>query len=297
MLSSKSLNNSILLATGLIQSGDGTNLLLNAMGNACLTFFPVILGYTSAVAFGMDPFIGMALGATLMFPGLAESINSGDPIGSIFSGGMAQRVRAIVTLAAPLNGTTAYDMALDRSFDMSSVKIPVKHKLLDRVMKSQTKIKTDGRDSRDWANYDMLLDNAQALNAKMPTMPHVYYLSVACDATVPGARGTRLPNKSLLDPLFEKSATLMGCYCGTTKAGFVIDDEWHANDGLVNTISARAPFGEPQKPLDRSNIEKGIWNVMPDLRADHAFFTGGHLKKQNPHQFFRDLVELLESLD
>ena len=226
-----------------------------------------------------------------------RAATSAESLSPLFSGGMAQRVRAIVTLAAPLNGTTAYDMALDRNFDMSSVEIPVKHKLLDRVMKSQTKIKTDGRDSRDWANYDMLLDNAQALNAKMPTMPHVYYLSVACDATVPGARGTRLPNKSLLDPLFEKSATLMGCYCGTTKAGFVIDDEWHANDGLVNTISARAPFGEPQKPLDRSNIEKGIWNVMPDLRADHAFFTGGHLKKQNPHQFFRDLVELLESLD
>ena len=102
--------NSILLATGLIQSGDGTNLLLNAMGNACLTFFPVILGYTSAVAFGMDPFIGMALGATLMFPGLAESINSGDPIGSIFSGGMAMPIYKKflgIPIIFPSNGYTS----------------------------------------------------------------------------------------------------------------------------------------------------------------------------------------------
>ena len=102
--------NSILLATGVIQTGDGTNLLLNAMGNACLTFFPVILGYTSAVAFGMDPFIGMALGATLMFPGLAESINSGDPIGQLFSGAMAMPIYKKflgIPIIFPSNGYTS----------------------------------------------------------------------------------------------------------------------------------------------------------------------------------------------
>ena len=84
--------NSILLATGIIQTGDGTNLLLNAMGNACLTFFPVILGYTSAKAFNMDPFIGMVLGAILIFPGLTESINSGEPVMTLFSGALAMPV-------------------------------------------------------------------------------------------------------------------------------------------------------------------------------------------------------------
>ena len=128
-------------------------------------------------------------------------------------------------------------------------------------------------------------------------MPHVYYLSVACDATAPGSHGTRVPVKSITDPLFMKTSTLMGCYSGKTKAGFVMDDEWHANDGLVNTVSARAPFGAPQKPLEKGNVEKGVWNVMPDLHADHSYFTGGFLKKQDPHPFFRDLVELLDNLD
>ncbi len=84
--------NAILIATGIIQTGDGTNLLLNAMGNAGLTFFPVILGYTSARAFNMDPFIGMLLGAILIFPGLSGSINSGEPIMTLFSGPMAMPV-------------------------------------------------------------------------------------------------------------------------------------------------------------------------------------------------------------
>ncbi|NLZ75222.1 MAG: PTS transporter subunit EIIC [Erysipelotrichia bacterium] len=76
---------SILMALGVIQTGDGAQILLNAMGNACLTFFPVILGYTSANAFGMDPFIGMIIGAILIFPGIETSINSGDVLFTIFA--------------------------------------------------------------------------------------------------------------------------------------------------------------------------------------------------------------------
>ena len=36
---------------------------------------------------------------------------------------------------------------------------------------------------------------------------------------------------------------------------------------------------------------------MPDLSADHSYFTGGFLKKQDPHPFFRDLMGLLEGLE
>ena len=78
--------NSVLLATGAIQTGSGTNILLNAIGSACLTFFPVILGYTSAKAFGMDPFVGMILGAVLIFPSIAESMNAGDVLMTVFAG-------------------------------------------------------------------------------------------------------------------------------------------------------------------------------------------------------------------
>ena len=77
--------NSVLIATGMIESGSGTNILLNAMGNACLTFFSVILGYTSAVAFGMNPFVGMILGAVLIFPNISTDMNSGKVMFSIFA--------------------------------------------------------------------------------------------------------------------------------------------------------------------------------------------------------------------
>lgn len=220
-----------------------------------------------------------------------------DDLSPLFTGGMAERIFAIVTLAAPTNGTVAYDMVRDPNFDTKHVKIPLKYKLWDRILKSHTKIKADDRDPRDWASHDMLLDNAQALNARIALLPHVYYLSVACDATKPAEDGTRTADSALMDPLFVKTGTLMGRYRGTTKAGCVVDDAWHANDGLVNTLSARAPFGAPQKPFERGNIERGVWNVLPDLRADHGFFQGGFIRKQNPQSFFQYLLDTLLSLE
>ena len=77
---------SVLVATGAIQSGDGTYVILNAIGNAIFTFFPVLLGYTAAKAFGSDGFIGMIVGAALVFPNFAADLGKGDPLFTLFAG-------------------------------------------------------------------------------------------------------------------------------------------------------------------------------------------------------------------
>ena len=215
----------------------------------------------------------------------------------LFAGGLGERVSTIVTLAAPTNGTTAYDLATDPNFNAKKVKVPIKSRLLDRVVKRATRIRMDGRDERDWANFDMTIDNAHAINERISTLSHVRYISLACDATVPAEGDARVPDTKIMDPLLVRTGTLMGVYSAVTAGGVEVDDSWHANDGLVNTISARAPFGAPQKPLDRNDVERGVWNVMPDMRVDHAFFSGDYLHKTNPHPFFQDLLELLQSLE
>lgn len=214
----------------------------------------------------------------------------------LFAGGLDARVRAIVTLAAPSNGTVAYDLALDDDFDPKQVKVPLRHRMLDRLVKAKTKIKGDGRDERDWADFDMLLDNARAINEKISVLSHVYYLSQPLDATMPGQDGTCVPDPALMDPLFVRSSALIGCYSGTTEGGQVIDDAWHANDGLVSTVSEYAPFADPQRPLDTGDVRRGVWNVMPVLRANHSFFQGGFLKRQDPFPYFLDLMQLLDGL-
>ena len=226
-----------------------------------------------------------------------------EDLSPLFAGGMGDRVCTIVTLAAPTNGTTAYDLALDPNFDQRKVKVALKYKLLNRLVKRRTAIRMDGRDQRDWASFDMMLDNAQAMNARIDTLPNVYYLSVACDATKPadssrpGAGGVRVPDLAVMDPLLVRTGANMGSYRGVTAAGCVVDDDWLANDGLVNTVSAHAPFGAPQKPIDRDHIERGVWNVMEDMHVDHSFFSGDYLHKTNPHPFFQELKELLQGLD
>lgn len=89
----------ILIASGLIQGllailtalhvvvpGDGAHIILNAMGQALFTFFPVALGYTSAKAFKMDGFVGMMIGACLIFPNILVDINAGEPLYTMFAG-------------------------------------------------------------------------------------------------------------------------------------------------------------------------------------------------------------------
>lgn len=46
----------------------GTYLMLNAIGDAIFMFMPVILGYTSAKKFGLNPMVGIVVGAALCYP-------------------------------------------------------------------------------------------------------------------------------------------------------------------------------------------------------------------------------------
>ena len=47
-----------------------------------------------------------------------------DDISALFIGGNADKIHSVVTLAAPTNGTTAYDLFRDSSFDTASVLVP-----------------------------------------------------------------------------------------------------------------------------------------------------------------------------
>ena len=76
-------------------------------------------------------------------------------------------------------------------------------------------------------------------------MPYTYYFAVPCSATERAEDGTQKPESSIMEEMFQETSSLMGAYTGTTPGGFVIDVSWQVNDGLVNTVSAKAPFGAP----------------------------------------------------
>ena len=213
----------------------------------------------------------------------------------LFSGGMEQRIHSIVTLASPMNGTTAYDLFEDSLFDPGSVKTPWWSNIMARMMSMGTRPRVDGRDDRDYAGYDMHIDNAAALNRRMPVLPSVYYFSVPCSITVRRPDGTYKPKRAV-EPLFAARSYQMGAYTGRSAGGIEIDERWRENDGLVNTYSASIPTDNPGKPLDRQNIETGIWNVFPVLDGDHMWLQGGLMHKHDIRGFYLDLLEMIDNL-
>lgn len=237
---------------------------------------------------------------------LTQLLKDGDPaereqthpkdLSPLFAGGMENRVFAVVTLAAPTNGTTAYDMYRDPSFDAKHAGVPLKYEILAALMRHSTKVKTDGRDERDYANYDMGIDRAMEINSRIETLPGTYYFSAACCSTLALADGTEYPDTEITDGLFVRGSALMGRYAGVTEKGFVIDESWRKNDGLVNTASARAPIGAPQKQFDESDIPQGIWNILPDYKGDHGSFQGGFTIRHDPRLFYRNLLRIISSL-
>lgn len=60
--------NSLFSVMGLYTEASTAYLMMNSIGDSLFYFFPVILGYTTAKKMNMNPFIGLVIGAALMYP-------------------------------------------------------------------------------------------------------------------------------------------------------------------------------------------------------------------------------------
>ncbi len=192
----------------------------------------------------------MRVFATLMAIGNEAEVaaTSPDEISPLFTGGKADWIYSLTSLSAPHNGTTAYE--LDTTYT----------------------------ENADTAAYDMFIDNAIAINKQMVTDENTYYFSIACSATDRADDGTYKPDKKIMELMFQSDAESLGSITGTTTGGFVVDESWLENDGLVNTVSAKAPTDAPSKDFEADNIPMGVWNIMPVYRGDHMSLQGGFFK-------------------
>jgi PTS system beta-glucosides-specific IIC component len=76
----------LLTVTNVLSEGDGAYIVLHAMGQTVFYFLPVVLGYTSAKAFKLNPFVGMMLGAILLIPELMNNLVSDQVLYTLFQG-------------------------------------------------------------------------------------------------------------------------------------------------------------------------------------------------------------------
>ena len=222
-----------------------------------------------------------------------NATDSGD-LSPLFAGGKADWIYSVTALAAPHNGTSAYE-AGELDVDIDDELTFMQKKMSDLVGGATSK-SDDGRAEYDYADFDLRIDNAFRLNDSISTLESTYYFSFPCSSTVKNSEGTYSPETDITETMFVKSSRLMGmCKC-TTEGGFEITEEWFENDGLVNTVSAKAPSNAPQTPYDKNNVEPGIWIIMPTYHGDHMSLQGGLMKKNDVRDFYAEHLSMINSL-
>ncbi|MFV0380035.1 MAG: beta-glucoside-specific PTS transporter subunit IIABC [Anaerorhabdus sp.] len=75
----------VLVSVGILKITSSTYIIFNGIGDSLFYFFPVILGYTSAEKFGLNKVVGMAIGASLLYPNIV-ALKGNEPLFTLFAG-------------------------------------------------------------------------------------------------------------------------------------------------------------------------------------------------------------------
>lgn len=94
--------NVLFVSLGWITNTSGTYAILQAAGDCFFYFFPIFLGYTAAKKFGLNQFVGMALGAALVYPAIAGLTTNAEPLYTLFSGTIFESPVYITFLGIPV---------------------------------------------------------------------------------------------------------------------------------------------------------------------------------------------------
>ena len=261
------------------------------------------------------------LASLLEYGDEAEIKASGDNVSPLFEGDKGDYVHSVTTLCAPHNGSTltevlntvsgtigisdTTDLLMSLCFGLSGINLPVDG-VYDLGLGHFGVDKSDAKNAisaltaagNDHAAYDLSPDGAAQLNKKIRTVPGVYYFSYAYSTTKESKLlGAHMPKSDTFAVLYP-FAIAMGSYTGTTKGGINIDTSWKENDGLVNVVSARYPFGESHTdlPKDKENIETGIWYVDATREGDHGAVIGLNSTKTSTVKFYKELFGMINNL-
>jgi triacylglycerol lipase len=219
--------------------------------------------------------IGHSAGGTTI-RALVELLEHGAPgegDGDLYKGGKVGWIKSVVTISAPHNGTTLPDATLEI--------LPNLHSPLKDIL------------DKNAARWELAPDGARDFNQWARTSPNVYYFSIGTQATEAGSwccNGTDRAIAPIQDvqhqyaredmiPYFKSYAGEwivpsamqhgMGGYTQDGPGRVRVDESWWPNDGVVNTISMRAPAGHPVRDYDGTAVP-GVWNFLGNYRGyDH----------------------------
>jgi beta-glucoside PTS system EIICBA component len=93
--------NALFLALGWITPESGTYHIIQAIGDSLFYFFPIFLGYNASKKFKTSTYLGMTIGAALVYPSILGLMN-GTPLYTLFEGSMFQSPVYITFLGIPV---------------------------------------------------------------------------------------------------------------------------------------------------------------------------------------------------
>ncbi|MDS0527794.1 beta-glucoside-specific PTS transporter subunit IIABC [Clostridium sp. SHJSY1] len=93
--------NALFVTLGWITNTSGTYNILQAIGDCLFYFFPIFLGFTAAKKFKANEFIGMAIGAALVYPTLG-TLTTGTSLYTLFAGSIIESPVFVTFLGIPV---------------------------------------------------------------------------------------------------------------------------------------------------------------------------------------------------
>jgi triacylglycerol lipase len=176
------------------------------------------------------------------------------------------------------------------------------------------------QDDFDSAQFEMGPDGARAFNAWVKASPNVVYLTISNSATEAGAsccNGTDRVIAPLQDKRYQYPRRDMapltktyagewivpsvwrrgiGSYTQSAPERAPVDSRWFLNDGVVNTVSMRAPAGQPVRDYDGKAL-KGTFNFVRYYDGyDHFDVLGWPRKGTLAYPIYEQVADILDSL-
>ena len=270
------------------------------------------------------------LAALLKDGDAAEREVSPDDCSPLFAGGKEDWIFSLTCLAAPHNGTSLLAWAqelinsiggkaiiatlesLGQSWDITRIAkllegIPLLDGIADALNDTGRSITgktiTDTihlLGTPDNAYYDLGIAGAAELNLRTGVSEKMYYFSYPVDGTeFSGDNTKRVPTGEMGFAPLRIPARIIGGWTGLAGA-VTVDAAWLPNDGLVNTISAEAPFNELREDvagaMDWTAAETGRWYVMPVTRGDHGTLIGLGKDEAYLRAFYTELLAGIDAL-
>lgn len=232
-----------------------------------------------------------------------RAATSPQELSPLFIGGMSDRVYSVTALAAPHNGTPFFEAMGGFTDGIVSIftllasicGTTVLNDYFDPMLE-QFGIERDPNakpgemldretlefliNSEDTAFFDLTIDGAARLNAKIKTQPEIYYYSYSTSKTSRSLFSSYHTPDVGMNALFLPFSCAIGRFTGVTKGGYVIDKSWYENDGLVSRVSSKAPFTEKSvKYRLGMKTRPGVWYEMKTMDMDHLAICGGMLNE------------------